>query len=97
MERERRRMGVSDGPKPDDDELESWKELAEKSLYASEPAENSDRPEYPDRGLRDEIEHLAVEAYRRELISRGRLMDLGAILEIHGETLLDIAERACDS
>lgn len=97
MERERRRMGVSDGPKPDDDELESWKELAEKSLYASEPAENSDHPEYPDRGLRDEIAHLAVEAYRRELISRGRLMDLGTILEIHGETLLDIAERACDS
>lgn len=89
--REKCLTGAGKNMKPDVDELESWKELAEKYLYASEPAENSDW------GLHEEIAHLAVEAYRRELISRGRLMDLGAILEIHGEILLDIAERACDS
>lgn len=87
--RERRCMGVSDGQKPDDDELESWKELAEKYLYASEPAENSDC------GLHDEIAHLAAEAYRRGTISKGRLLDLGAILEMQEETLLDLAEGAC--
>lgn len=89
--REKCLTGARKDMKPDVDELESWKELAEKYLSASEPVENSDW------GLRDEIAHLAVEAYGRELISRGRLMDLGAILEIHGETLLDIAERDCDS
>ena len=29
--------------------------------------------EYPDRELRSEIAHLAIEAYRREEISRGRV------------------------
>ena len=87
--REKCLTGAGKDMKPDDDELESWKELAEKHLYASEPAENSDW------GLHDEIAHLAVEAYRRGTISRGRLLDLGAILEMQEETLLDLAEGAC--
>lgn len=61
------------------------------------PVENSGRPEYPDWGLRDEIAHLAIEAYRREIISRGRLLELGVSLEIRGEILLDLAEGACDN
>lgn len=95
--REKCLTGAGKDLKPDVDELSSWEELAKRYLCASETAENSDRPEHPDRGLRDEIAHLAVEAYGRGTISRGRLLDLGAILEMRGETLLDIAERACDS
>lgn len=87
--REKCLTGAGKDMKPDVDELESWEELAEKYLSASEPAGNSDW------GLHDEIAHLAVEAYRRGTISRGRLLDLGAILEMQEETLLDLAEGAC--
>lgn len=86
--REKCLTGAGKDMKPDVDELESWEELAEKYLSASEPAGNSDW------GLHDEIAHLAVEAYRRGTISRGRLLDLGAILEMQEETLLDLAEGA---
>lgn len=77
------------------DKLKSLEELARKYLNMFRPAENSGRPEYLDWGLRDEITHLAIEAYRREIISRGRLLDLGASLEIQADALLDLAEGAC--
>lgn len=81
----------------DVNELKSREELAKKYINMFGPVENSGRPEYPDWGLRDEIAHLAIEAYRREIISRGRLLELGVSLEIQGETLLDLAEGACDN
>ena len=50
--------------------------------------------QYWDRELRSEIAHLAIEAYRREEISRGRLLELSKSLDIPGETLLELAEVA---
>ena len=47
-----------------------------------------------DRELRSEIAHLAIEAYRREEISRGRILELSKALNIGGDTLLHLAEVA---
>ena len=44
------------------------------------------------RELRIEIANLAVEAYRREEISRGRLLELSKLLGTDGRKLLDIGE-----
>ena len=49
---------------------------------------------YSDRELRNEIAHLAIEAYRREEISRGRVLELSKTLRITGDTLLSLAEAA---
>ena len=48
--------------------------------------------QYWDRELRSEIAHLAIEAYRREEISRGRVLELGGALGIDGDVLLRLAE-----
>ncbi|HEX4414808.1 MAG TPA: XRE family transcriptional regulator [Lacipirellulaceae bacterium] len=48
---------------------------------------NHDGPE-----LRSQIMHLAMEAYRREEISRGRLLDVGKRLNIDAHDLLTLAE-----
>lgn len=50
--------------------------------------------QYWDRELRSEIAHLAIEAYRREEISRDRILELSRTLRITGDTLLDLAEAA---
>ncbi len=47
-----------------------------------------------DRELRSQVAGLAIEAYRREEISRGRLLDLGKPLGIPGPKLLALAEAA---
>ena len=47
-----------------------------------------------DRELRSEIAHLAIEAYRLEEISRGRVLELGKMLDIEGDTLLRLAQAA---
>ena len=49
---------------------------------------------YWDRELRNEIAHLAIEAYRREEISRGRVLEMSKTLRIDGDTLLSLAEVA---
>jgi Zn-dependent peptidase ImmA (M78 family)/transcriptional regulator with XRE-family HTH domain len=50
------------------------------------------------RELRSHLIQLAIEAYRREEISRGRLLDLAKILEIApAEQLLKLAEAAKDT
>ncbi len=51
--------------------------------------------QYWDRELRSEIAHLAIEAYRREEISRGRVLELGGALGIDGDVLLRLAEAVC--
>ncbi|MCY4230302.1 MAG: XRE family transcriptional regulator [Alphaproteobacteria bacterium] len=53
-----------------------------------------ERRQYWDRELRSEIVHLAIEAYRLEEISRGRILELGKNLRIKGDTLLNLAEAA---
>ena len=49
---------------------------------------------YWDRELRCEVAHLAIEAYRREEISRGRVLELSKSLRVSGQTLLNLAEAA---
>lgn len=44
------------------------------------------------RELRSRVIHLALEAYRRDEISRGRLVDLGKAAGIAGSDLLELAE-----
>ena len=53
-----------------------------------------EKQRYWDRELRNEIAHLAIEAYRREEISRGRVLELSKTLRIAGDTLLNLAEAA---
>ena len=53
-----------------------------------------ERRKYWDRELRSEIAHLAIEAYRREEISRGRVLEMSKTLRIDGDTLLSLAEMA---
>lgn len=47
---------------------------------------------YRNRDIRREIAHLAIEAYRREEITRGRILELSQILDIPGDTLLVFAK-----
>ena len=54
--------------------------------------EEPEAPQYRDRELRSEIAHLAIEAYRREEISRGRVLELSKTLGMKGDILLRLAE-----
>ena len=49
---------------------------------------------HSDRELRSELAHLAIEAYRRDEISRGRVLELSRSLNIDGDTLLHLAQVA---
>ena len=53
-----------------------------------------EKQRYSDRELRHEIAHLAIEAYRRDMISRGRILELSKTLRIAGDTLLSLADAA---
>ena len=64
-----------------------------KALMFSDVGE-PEHPRYRDRELRGEIAHLAIEAYRREEISRGRVLELSKTLCINGDTLLHLAQVA---
>ena len=44
--------------------------------------------------LHSQIMHLALEAYRREEISRGRLLDVGRRLNIDPKDLIDLLDSA---
>ena len=48
--------------------------LRELSMFSD--VEEPEKPQYRDRELRSEVAHLAIEAYRREEISRGRILEL---------------------
>jgi Zn-dependent peptidase ImmA (M78 family)/DNA-binding XRE family transcriptional regulator len=48
--------------------------------------------DHDDPELRSQIMHLAMEAYRREEISRGRLLDVGKRLDIPPQQLLALTE-----
>jgi len=47
-----------------------------------------------DRALVPEVIHLAIEAFRRELISGGKLRDLVRLLDVPGRDLIELAEAA---
>ena len=56
-----------------------------------------DDPKVQKRELRSQIISLAIEAYRREFLSRGQLLDLGDDLELAEDekgTLLELADEA---
>lgn len=48
----------------------------------------------PDRELRNQVTYRAIEAYRREEISRGRLLELGKLLGLEGPKLLRLAAES---
>lgn len=48
------------------------------------------------RELRNHIVHLAIEAYRREDISKAKLLELSKSLKIPSDKMLDLAEAACN-
>ena len=66
--------------------------LRELSMFRD--VEEPEARQYRDRELRIEIAHLAIEAYRREEISRGRVLELGRTLNMQGDVLLRLAEAA---
>lgn len=56
--------------------------------------ETDDKGARPDRELVSQVAYLAVEAFRREEISRGRLLDISAKLDIPGSKLVSLARAA---
>lgn len=53
-----------------------------------------EQQQYRDRELRNEVAHLAIEARRRDKVSRARILELSKALRIPGDTLLNLAEAA---
>jgi len=62
-----------------------------KMLDDLEKTENQERQ---DRELKTQVVHLALEAYRREEISRGKLLELSTTLGLPGPKLVELAEAA---
>jgi hypothetical protein len=52
------------------------------------------KPKKRDHKLESQIIALAVEAYRREEISKGKLRDLSKLLELPAKDLIALAEAA---
>ena len=48
----------------------------------------------PDREIVSQVVHLALEAYRREEISQGKLRDLSKLLNFSAKALVMLAEAA---
>lgn len=48
----------------------------------------------PDREIVSQVVHLAIEAFRREEITKGKLRDLSSLLGISAKTFLELAEAA---
>lgn len=67
------------------------------ALRLFEDLETKPKAEVRERELVSQIAYLAIEAYRREEISRGRLLEIGKTLNIDGRRLLDLGEAARSS
>lgn len=77
------------------DELLSQKPFADrylKLLNLSNP-EDAD-PDPTDRELRSELAERAIEAFRREVISQGRLLEIARLVQVDGTELLALAREA---
>lgn len=61
-----------------------------KLLFQEDPPATGTR----DRSLVPEVIHLAIEAYRRELISGGKLREVGRLLDVPSRDLVELAEGA---
>lgn len=75
-------------------ELEAMGKEFLKALGMFDELEGDEAPKTKDRELRRQVAGLAIEAYRREEISRGRLLDIGKQLSIPGPKLVELAEAA---
>lgn len=64
-----------------------------KMLQVLEDIEGRDE-RTPDREIVSQVLHLALEAYRREEISQGKLRDLSSLLGVKAKELLALAEAA---
>lgn len=64
------------------------------ALSMFDDLEGKPRKGTSDRELVSQIAYLAIEAYRREEISRGRLLEIAKLLGIEGRRLLDLGEAA---
>lgn len=62
-------------------------------LQALEDLDGHDQRK-PDREIVSQVVHLALEAYRREEISKGKLRDLSALLNLPAKDLVTLAEAA---
>lgn len=61
------------------------------SLHMFSDLENKEEKELWDRELRTELSYLAIEAFRREEISRGRIIELGDAIGVGGKDLYEFA------
>lgn len=67
----------------------SQKEIAKRHIGLLDKDNQSRRPE---QEFHNQLISLAIEAFRREKISRGHLLEIGKKLEVEGEQLLEMAE-----
>ena len=65
------------------------KEIAKRHVKLLDKDNQSRRPE---QEFHNQLMSLAIEAFRQEKISRGRLLEIGRKLEVEGEQLLEMAE-----
>lgn len=61
------------------------------SLHMFSDLESTENKELWDRELRSELSYLAIEAFRREEISRGRIIELGDAIGVGGKNLHEFA------
>ena len=69
--------------------LLSQKEMAKRHI---ELLDKDNQPTHPKQEFQNQLIWLAVEAFRREKISRGRLLEIGKKLEVEGKQLFEMAE-----
>jgi Zn-dependent peptidase ImmA (M78 family)/transcriptional regulator with XRE-family HTH domain len=68
-----------------------------KSIGMLSDMESKEDEAQSDRGLRSELAYLTIEAFRREEISRGRVIELGDEIGIGGKNLYDFALATLDN
>ena len=74
--------------------LEGFGKQLLNELNDAESVERKDDIQRSGRELRFEVANLAIEAYRQEEISQGRLLELSKVLKIDGPRFLDFAAKA---
>ena len=63
-------------------------------LFDFEETPKQDPKRKPDRELVAQVAHAAIEAYRQETISRGRILEIGTTLKLNGQELLRFAQAS---
>jgi Zn-dependent peptidase ImmA (M78 family) len=92
-----RLMSLRSVSKADGEHLLSQAELGRRYLDVIgclDDLEGSDPDKCQDKELVATVVHLATEAFRREEISQGRLLDIAKKLNLPGRQLLELAEAA---